>query len=145
MFHVSTLRTNIAAIFPLVFNEPVASPFRPRGPTAILRFPPRVTEPADMKDLCEHDDVSFTRSGTISRYETHHSLQEQGPLKLMNGHTRAEMIIIRSVMCRRGEGGMEQYVPSANSGPQENPSFQLRPDHRIRRLRCQLHSDKTKL
>ena len=38
-------RSNIAASFPLVLSDPRASPLRPRGPKAILRFPPNVRDP----------------------------------------------------------------------------------------------------
>lgn len=43
--------TYIAATLPLVLSDPIASPFRPRGPTAILILPPRVKEPEAMNDL----------------------------------------------------------------------------------------------
>jgi hypothetical protein len=42
----------MAATFPFVFKAPDASPLRPKGPRAILMFPPNVNEPAAMKDVC---------------------------------------------------------------------------------------------
>jgi hypothetical protein len=41
----------MAATLPLELRDPIASPFRPRGPTATLMLPPSVREPADMKDF----------------------------------------------------------------------------------------------
>jgi len=46
-----TKGTNIAASFPLVLSDPRASPLRPRGPKAILRFPPSVRDPAAINDF----------------------------------------------------------------------------------------------
>ena len=43
--------SNIAASFPLVLREPRASPLRPRGPKAMLRFPPSVRDPAAINDF----------------------------------------------------------------------------------------------
>jgi len=47
----NTKGSNIAASFPLVLSDPRASPLRPRGPKAILRFPPSVRDPAAINDF----------------------------------------------------------------------------------------------
>ena len=41
----------IAASFPLVLTDPRASPLRPSGPKAMLRFPPSVRDPAAINDF----------------------------------------------------------------------------------------------
>ena len=46
-----TKGSNIAESFPLVLTDPRASPLRPRGPKAILRFPPSVRDPAAINDF----------------------------------------------------------------------------------------------
>ena len=44
-------KSNIAASFPLVLSDPRASPLRPSGPKAMLRFPPSVRDPAAINDF----------------------------------------------------------------------------------------------
>ena len=42
---------DIAASVPLVLSDPRASPLRPRGPKAKVRFPPSVRDPAAINDF----------------------------------------------------------------------------------------------
>jgi hypothetical protein len=66
--------TNMAAIFPLEFMEPVASPLRPSGPRAILMLPPNVNDPADMNDLY---NISLGQHGLGVRIYTHYGLGQK--------------------------------------------------------------------
>lgn len=47
----------MAETLPLVFSDPDASPFLPRGPRAMLMLPPSVKEPADMNDFCGREEL----------------------------------------------------------------------------------------
>jgi hypothetical protein len=73
-----------------VFSDPIASPFRPIGPTAILIFPPSVSDPAAMNDFYEcYDQTDWD------------TFENQGCLQEPVG-----------VIMRRFDRMSDEYIPS---------------------------------
>lgn len=113
----------MAATFPEVFKEPKASPFRPKGPSAMLMLPPRVSDPADMKERFRHPKlVMYQRIQCMDLRQPAIDIR-----KVKKGHHK---ILVS---------------PIVNSEPPRNLSSQLRPARlRLNQL-CLLRLVRTRL